>query len=134
MRSYEMTEIVTRGLDECLTESFAIAMDDCDGVFLSVDIDVADPGHATGTGTPEPGGLSSRQLLDAVRRICLELPVVGMDVVEVSPPYDHADITAMLGNRVVLEALSAMARRRRDEATGDTWDPSQPLLAGRGEE
>lgn len=129
MRSYEMTEIVTRGLDECLTEAFAIAMDECDGIFLSVDIDVADPGHAPGTGTPEPGGLSARELLDAVRRICLELPVLGMDVVEVSPPYDHADITAMLGNRVVLEALSAIARRRQDEADGTKWDPRRPLLA-----
>ncbi|MFM8773698.1 MAG: agmatinase [Actinomycetota bacterium] len=133
MRSYEMTEIVTRGLDECLTEAFDIALDECDGVFLSVDIDVADPGHAPGTGTPEPGGLSSRQLLDAVRRICLELPVVGMDVVEVSPPYDHADITALLGSRVVLEALSAMARRRADAAGGPAWDPRQPLLADRKE-
>jgi agmatinase len=127
MRSYEMTEIVTRGLDECLTEAFAIATDECDGVFLSVDIDVCDPGHAPGTGTPEPGGLSARQLLDSVRRICLELPVVGVDVVEVSPPYDHADITAALGNRVVLEALSGIAARRRDHRR----DPSGPLLAGR---
>jgi agmatinase len=86
MRSYEMTEIAERGLTECLTEAFTIATDDCDGVFLSVDIDVCDPGHAPGTGTPEPGGLTARQLLDAVRRVCLELPVVGVDVVEVSPP------------------------------------------------
>src|SRR6201995_295931 len=90
MRSYEMTEIVERGLPECLTEAFAIATDDCDGGFLSVDIDVCDPAHAPGTGTPEPGGLSARQLLDSVRRIAYELPVVGMDVVEVGPPYDHA--------------------------------------------
>jgi agmatinase len=131
MRSYEMTEIVARGLDECLTESFTTALDDCDGVFLSVDIDVCDPGHAPGTGTPEPGGLTARQLLDAVRRICYELPIMGMDVVEVSPPYDHADITAMLGNRVVLEALSALARRRKDDREGTTWDPRQPLLADR---
>jgi agmatinase len=131
MRSYEMTEIVHRGLSECLTEAFAIALDDCDGVFLSVDIDVADPGHAPGTGTPEAGGLSARELLDAVRRIAYELPVVGMDVVEVAPPYDHADITAALANRVVLEAVSGMARRRRDAADGTTWDPGQPLLADR---
>jgi agmatinase len=131
MRSYEMTEIVERGLGECLTEAFAIAVDDCDGVFLSVDIDVCDPGHAPGTGTPEPGGLSARQLLDAVRRICLELPVVGVDVVEVAPPYDHADITAALGNRVVLEALCAVARRRQDERDGTAWDPRRPLLAER---
>jgi agmatinase len=131
MRSYEMTEIVTRGLADCLTEAFAIAMDDCDGVFLSVDIDVCDPGHAPGTGTPEPGGLTARQLLDAVRRIAYELPVVGMDVVEVSPPYDQSEITALLANRVLLEALSGMARQRRDAADGTTWDPHKPLLEGR---
>jgi agmatinase len=131
MRSYEMTEIVSRGLNECLTQAFEIAMDDCDGIFLSVDIDVCDPGHAPGTGTPEPGGLSARELLDAVRRICYELPVVGMDIVEVSPPFDHADITALLGNRVVLEAISAIARRRKDQRDGTSWDPAQPLLDGR---
>ena len=131
MRSYEMTEVVARGLDECLTEAFTIALDECDRIFLSVDIDVCDPGHAPGTGTPEPGGLTARQLLDAVRRICYEMPVAGMEVVEVAPPYDHADITAYLGNRVILEALSAMARRRKDDAGGPRWDPLQPLLDGR---
>src|SRR3954447_10369317 len=127
MRSFEMTEIGARGLDECLGEAFEIALDECDGVFLSVDIDVCDPGHAPGTGTPEPGGLSARQLLDAVRRICIELPVLGMDIVEVSPPYDHAEITAFLANRVALEALSGMAVRKH----GITHDPAGPLLDGR---
>jgi agmatinase len=131
MRSYEMTEIVARGFEECLTEAFGIATDECDGVFLSVDIDVCDPGHAPGTGTPEPGGLSARQLLDAVRRIAYELPVAGIDVVEVSPPYDHADITASLANRVVLESLSGIARRRKDARDGTSWDRRQPLLDGR---
>ena len=131
MRSYEMTEITSRGLGACLTEAFEIAMDDCDGVFLSVDIDVCDPGHAPGTGTPEPGGLTARELLDSVRRIAYELPVVGMDVVEVSPPYDQAEVTSFLANRVVLEALSGIARRRRDEAEGTRWNPRQPLLDDR---
>jgi agmatinase len=116
MRSYEMTEIGARGLDECLTEAFGIATDECDGVFLSVDIDVCDPGHAPGTGTPEPGGLTARQLLDSVRRIAYELPVVGVDVVEVSPPYDHADITAVIANRCVHEMLSAKAHRQAHQA------------------
>lgn len=127
MRSYEMTEIGARGLEQCLDEAFVIALDECDGVFLSVDIDVCDPAHAPGTGTPEPGGLSSRQLLDAVRRICIELPVVGVDIVEVSPPYDNAEITAVLANRVVLEALSGMAVRRH----GINHEPAGPLLEGR---
>ncbi len=127
MRSFEMTEIVSRGLGACLDEAFEIALDECDAVFLSVDIDVCDPGHAPGTGTPEPGGLSSRELLDAVRRICVELPVAGIDVVEVSPPYDHAEITAYLANRVCLEALSGLAARK----VGLTHDPAGPLLEGR---
>jgi agmatinase len=131
MRSYEMTEIGARGLEECLTEASGIAMDGCDGVFLSVDIDVCDPGHAPGTGTPEPGGLTARQLLDSVRRIARELPVLGMDVVEVSPPHDYAEITSFLANRVVLEALSGIARRRRDARDGTAWDASRPLLANR---
>jgi agmatinase len=113
MRSYEMTEVVARGLDACLDEAFAIAVDECDGVFLSIDVDVVDPGMAPGTGTPEPGGLTSRQLLDAVRRCAIELPVVGLDVVELSPPYDGpGEVTAFLANRVVLEALSGIAYRR----------------------
>ncbi len=133
MRSFEMTEIVARGLDECLTEAFAIALDDCDAVFLSVDVDVVDPGMAPGTGTPEPGGLSSRQLLDAGRRIAMELPGAGMDVVEVAPPYDHAEVTAYLANRVVLEALSGIAWRRLAESDSKApRDPAWPLLRGRG--
>ena len=124
MRSYEMTEIHHRGLNTVLDESFARLTDQCDGVFLSVDIDVVDPGMAPGTGTPEPGGMTSRELLESVRRICLELPVVGIDVVEVAPPFDSADITAILANRVVLEALSAIAKRR----SGKAYSPTQNLL------
>lgn len=126
MRSFEMTEITRRGLDDCLDEGFAIALDGCDTVFLSVDIDVVDPGMAPGTGTPEPGGLTSRALLDAVRRVGCELPLAGVDVVEVSPPYDHSEVTAYLANRVVLETLSGMAWARRPVA--ERRDPRQPLL------
>jgi agmatinase len=131
MRSFEMTEIVSRGVDACLDEAFTIAEDECDGVFLSVDVDVVDPGMAPGTGTPEPGGLTARQLLDAVRRIAMELPLAGVDVVEVSPPYDHAEVTAFLANRVVLEVLSGYAWRRRKLAGDPVRSPGQPLLDGR---
>ena len=128
MRSYEMTEVVTRGLDACLTEAFAIALDECDAVFLSVDVDVVDPGSAPATGTPEPGGLSARELLDAVRRIAMELPLCGVDVVELSPPYDHAEVTAFLSNRIVLEALSGIAWRRARLAGRPVRLPTDPLL------
>jgi guanidinobutyrase len=124
MRSYEMSEIGERGMKAVMDESFALLTDECDGVFLSVDIDVVDPGMAPGTGTPEPGGMTSRELLDTVRRVCFELPIVGMDIVEVSPPYDSADITAILANRVVLEALSAIAKRKR----GESFSPARNLL------
>ena len=124
MRSYEMTEIHHRGLTAVLDESFATLTNECDGVFLSVDIDVVDPGMAPGTGTPEPGGMTSRELLEAVRRICLELPIVGMDIVEVAPAYDSSDITAILANRVVLEALSAITLRKK----GGTYSPVRNLL------
>ena len=124
MRSYEMTEIHHRGLNKVLDESFATLTNECDGVFLSVDIYLVDPGMAPGTGTPEPGGMTSRELLEAVRRICLELPIVGIDIVEVAPAFDTADITAILANRVVLEALSAIAKRR----SGTSYNPTQNLL------
>ena len=120
MRSYEMTEIHHRGLNTVLDEALKTVMDGCDGVFLSIDIDVVDPGMAPGTGTPEPGGMTSRELLESIRRICLELPVVGLDVVEVAPPFDSADITAILANRVVLEAVSAIAKRKSNSKYSPT--------------
>jgi agmatinase len=123
MRSFEMTEVVDRGLSSVLGEAATIALDDCDAVFLSVDVDVVDPGMAPGTGTPEPG--------DAVRQLCMDLPIAGMDVVEVSPPYDHAEVTAYLGNRLVLEALSGIAWRRRRLSGETVRQPGDPLLSGR---
>jgi len=78
-------------------------------VYVSVDIDVVDPGMAPGTGTPEPGGMLARELLRAVRQIVSQVDLVGMDVVEVSPPYDDAEITALLAHRVVMEAITTLA-------------------------
>ncbi|MFD5567592.1 arginase family protein [Streptomyces cadmiisoli] len=126
VRSYPMTEILTRGLDACVDEATAVAVSDCDGVFLAIDLHVSAPG--TTPGADPPGGLTSRGLLDTVRRLACEVPLVGMDVVEASTPHDYADITAFLRHRVVLEALSGVASRSR----GDTWRPARPLLVGRG--
>lgn len=113
MRSYLMSDIEDRGLRAVVDEAVEYAAADVDAVFLSVDIDVVDPAAAPGTGTPEPGGLTSRQLLDTLRRLGRDLNVVGADVVEVSPPYDGpGQITAHLANRVVLEILNGMAERK----------------------
>lgn len=116
-RWHLMDEIHERGLTPVLDDTLA-ALAGLEHVFLSVDIDVCDPAHAPGTGTPEPGGLTARELLRAVRRIATQVPLAGMEVVEVSPPYDHAEITALLAHRVVLEALSGLALRKlgRDPA------------------
>lgn len=115
MRSYTMQDISDQGLETIVDEAVRYSATDAEGVFLSVDIDVVDPGFAPGTGTPEPGGLTSRQILDTVRRLGRDLNVLGADVVEVAPPYDGpGQVTAFLANRIVLEILNGMAERRAD--------------------
>ena len=111
LRWHTMVEVEERGADEVVTEAIAEALDGPDCVYLSVDIDVVDPGMAPGTGTPEPGGILARELLRAIRRIVRAVDFVGMDVVEVSPPYDQAEVTAILAHRAVLEAISALASK-----------------------
>ena len=76
-------------------------------LYISIDIDVLDPSHAPGTGTPEAGGLTSRELLRIIRDLS-DLNIVGADVVEVAPAYDHAQITAVAASHVVYELISAM--------------------------
>lgn len=117
MRTYMMGEIVDRGLDDVVDEAIDYAVEGgAKGVFISIDIDVVDPGLAPGTGTPEPGGLNSREILDTVRRISKELNVLGADMVEVSPQYDGpGEQTAYLANRLVLEILNGMAERKTAE-------------------
>jgi agmatinase len=116
MRSYRMDQIVERGLTAVVDEAVEYSLTGgAKGVFISVDIDVVDPGLAPGTGTPEPGGLNSREILDTVRRLAAELNVLGADVVEVSPPYDGpGEQTVYLANRVVLEILNGMAERKSE--------------------
>ena len=80
-------------------------------VYVSLDIDSADPAYAPGTGTPEVGGLTSYQLLQLVRGL-QGLNLVGFDLVEVSPPYDHGDITSVLAANIVFEYLSLLALQK----------------------
>jgi agmatinase len=117
LRTHFMSEIERRGFDAVLTQAIEEALDGAGKVYISLDVDVMDPAFAPGTGTPEPGGISAAEVLRAVREITLKVPVVAMDVVEVSPPYDSAGITAEVAHRAVLECISALAVKRRD-ATG----------------
>ncbi|HLE79379.1 MAG TPA: arginase family protein, partial [Candidatus Limnocylindrales bacterium] len=116
MRYHLMTEIEERGAEAVVADAIAEALDGPDAIYLSLDIDVVDPGLAPGTGTPEPGGMLPREVLRAVRQVVGAVQLAGMDIVEVSPPYDWAESTAMIANRAALEAISALAVRRRDGA------------------
>jgi len=93
-------------------------------VYLSIDIDVLDPAFAPGTGTPESGGLTARELLRMLRKMT-GLNIVGADVVEVAPAYDHAELTVNAAHRVVFEALAGMAARRRDAAQAKPGPPAR---------
>jgi agmatinase len=79
-------------------------------VYVSVDVDVLDPAHAPGTGTPEAGGLTSRELLGILRGLA-GCHVVGADVVEVSPAYDHAEVTAVAASHIAYELVTLMGTR-----------------------
>ncbi len=113
MRTHFMSEIRRDGFDTVLARALEQAMDQADHLYISLDVDVADPAYAPGTGTPEPGGLTTAEVLRAVRRLAAEVGMVGMDVVELSPPHDvGSGITALFASRAVLEAITGTAMRR----------------------
>ncbi len=92
-------------------------------VYVSVDVDVCDPAFAPGTGTPEVGGFTSREMLAMVRGLA-PLELVGFDVVEVSPPYDHGEITAILAANLAYELLSSLVGRLAPQGRGDGGRPA----------
>jgi len=111
--SFFMHDVRELGIGEGIGRTLAIVGDG--PVFLTVDVDVLDPAFAPGTGTPEPGGMSSIDLLRATRELAAGLDLVGMDVVEVIPvAVGSADVTALVADRIVREALTGTALRRRD--------------------
>jgi agmatinase len=112
MRWHLMGDMLDRGVERVIAQAIEEALDGPEFIYLSIDIDVLDPGFAPGTGTPEPGGMQPADLLRAIRRIALATNLVAVDVVEVSPPYDHAEITAQNANRCILEAISALAVKK----------------------
>ena len=121
IRWHRMEQIIEKGIDAVM-KSVLYELGDAQHLFISVDIDSLDPAFAPGTGTPEPGGMSTRELLRAVRRLTTERGLAGMDVVEVSHPYDHAQITSMAAHRIVLEALSGLAVKK----LGGASSPEDP--------
>src|SRR5437588_11830065 len=112
--SFFMHDVHELGVDEVVRR--AVEVVGAGPAYVSVDVDVLDPAFAPGTGTPEPGGMTSAELLRACRRIAQELELVGAEVVEVIPTaVGSADITALVADRIVREILTGIALRVRQE-------------------
>ena len=112
VRSLFMHDVRDRGIRAVVDEAVGMAGEG--PTFLSVDVDVLDPAFAPGTGTPEPGGMSSTDLLWACRELARRLALVGAEVVEVIPTaVGSADITALVADRTVREIVTGIALRRR---------------------
>ena len=122
-----MHDVRARGLAAVLEEAVGIVGEG--PCFLSVDVDVLDPAFAPGTGTPEPGGMTSGELLDACRLVAGRLQLVGADIVEVAPlAFGTADVTALVADRVAREILTGIALRR--SASGDMHGMRNELSGG----
>lgn len=118
--TWEIEELGTGGIAEAIRDRIGDAP-----VYVSIDIDVLDPAFAPGTGTPEIGGFSSRELAGILRQL-RGLHIVGADVVEVAPAYDHAEITALAAANVVYELLALTAT-----SAVDTPDVPAARVGGR---
>lgn len=124
IRNYEAEELVflkdnpaitVIGARQCyfqdhklIMEQIYKAMRGIGAVYLSIDIDVLDPAFAPGTGTPEAGGLSTREVIEMTREIVINLPVKAVDLVEVAPPIDHSNITSWSALKIIYEIFSAI--------------------------
>ena len=112
IKSHYMAEVERDGFDKVMERAIAEALDGPEYLFISFDIDSLDPAYAPGTGTPEPGGFTTREMFPMIRRICAECNVVGMELVEVSPGSDPGYTTALNGLRIIQEAITGIAMRR----------------------
>jgi agmatinase len=110
--SFFMHDVRELGIEQVVERTVTLAGEA--PVYLSVDVDVLDPAFAPGTGTPEPGGMTSGELLRACREVAARLELVGAEVVEVIPTaVGSADVTALVADRIVREILNGIALRRR---------------------
>jgi agmatinase len=100
-------DVYRRGIGT-VAEDVVAQLEDVDAVYLTLDIDGLDPAYAPGTGTPEAGGLSTRELLELLRVIFARLPVRAVDIVEVAPPLDWADVTSFAAAKVIYEVFGWM--------------------------
>ena len=123
IRSHYMAEVERDGFQKVMERAIAEALDGPEVIFISYDIDSLDPAYAPGTGTPEPGGFTTREIFPMIRRLCAETPVVGMELVEVAPGWDPGYTTALNGLRIIQEAITGMAMRRQGVTESHYLDP-----------
>ncbi len=114
--TFFMDDVVELGIGEVMRQALDIVGDGA--TFLTVDIDALDPAFAPGTGTPEPGGFTTREMLWAVRQVASRVDLRGADVVEVIPTATgiYEDITALAAERIVREMIAGVAMRRTGRA------------------
>ncbi len=112
-RYHTMAEIERDGWDVVMTRVLDEANDGPEYLYISFDIDVLDPAYTPGTGTPEPGGLTPREVFPLVRNLCTENNLVGFDLVELNPLVDPGYTTVLNANRIVQECLTGIAMRKK---------------------
>ena len=108
---YTAADVAARGMRN-VADSVRNTLNDCDAIHISVDIDCLDPACAPGTGIPEFGGLSSRDVLTLLKSM-QGLPLVGLDVVEIAPPLDPSESTVFAGLKIIMEVIAVIAREKQ---------------------
>ena len=123
IRSHYMAEVERDGFQKVMERAIAEALDGPEVILISYDIDSLDPAYAPGTGTPEPGGFTTREIFPMIRRLCAETPVVGLELVEVAPGWDPGYTTALNGLRIIQEAITGTAMRKEGITEPHYLDP-----------
>ena len=111
-RYHFMAEVERFGWEHVMERALAEALEGTDYLFVSLDIDVLDPAYAPGTGTPEPNGLTPRELFPLLRRLGAETNLIGAELVEVNPLVDPTYVTPLVANRAMREILTGMAMQK----------------------
>ena len=108
---YAAAEVATRGMKSVASSVYS-KLNLCDAVHISLDIDCLDPAFAPGTGIPDSGGLTSREVITLIQSL-QRLPLVGLDVVEVAPPLDPSEATVFAAFKVIMEFIALFAREKQ---------------------
>jgi agmatinase len=103
-------DVYRRGIG-AVADDIVAQLQGIDAVYFTLDIDGLDPAYAPGTGAPEAGGLSTRELLELLRLVCARLPIRALDIVEVAPPLDNADVTSFAAAKVIYEVFGWVKER-----------------------